>query len=60
VPLANGVGGEQTLDIGKAGEIAQIVAPSPGSAVSSVPSAHNVTRQKRHAPTASIILSLKI
>jgi hypothetical protein len=43
-PLANDVGGEQTLDIGKAGEIAQKVAPSPGSAVSSVTSTHDVTR----------------
>jgi hypothetical protein len=43
-PLANDVGGEQTLNIGKAGQIAQKVAPSPGSAVSSVTSAHAVTR----------------
>jgi hypothetical protein len=43
-PLANDVGGEQTLNIGKAGQIAQRVAPSPGSAVSSVTSAHHVTR----------------
>ena len=43
-PLANNVGGEQTLNIGKAGQIAQKVAPSPGSAVSSVTSAHDVTR----------------
>jgi hypothetical protein len=43
-PLANDVGGEQTLNIGKACQIAQIVAPSPGSAVSSVTSAHDVTR----------------
>jgi hypothetical protein len=43
-PLANDVGSEQTLNIGKAGQIAQKVAPSPGSAVSSVTSAHDVTR----------------
>jgi hypothetical protein len=43
-PLANDVGREQTLNIGKAGQIAQNVAPSPGSAVSSVTSAHDVTR----------------
>ncbi len=43
-PLANDVGGEQTLNIGKAGQIAQKVAPSPGSVVSSVTSAHHVTR----------------
>src|SRR5882672_3603934 len=43
-PLANDVGGEQTLYIGKAGQVAQNVAPSPGSAVSSVTSAHDVTR----------------
>src|SRR5712692_511694 len=40
----NDVGGEQTLNIGKAGQIAQKVAPSPGSSVSSVTSAHDVTR----------------
>jgi hypothetical protein len=44
-PLANDVGGEQTLNIGKAGQIAQKVAPSPGSAVSYVTSAHDVTCQ---------------
>ena len=44
-PLANDVGGEQTLNIGKAGQIAQKVAPSPGSAVSSVTSTHDVTHQ---------------
>jgi hypothetical protein len=43
-PLANDVGSEQTINIGKAGQIAQKVAPSPGSAVSSVTSAHDVTR----------------
>jgi hypothetical protein len=43
-PLANDVSGEQTLNIGKAGQIAQKVAPSPGSVVSSVTSAHDVTR----------------
>ncbi len=43
--LANDVRGEQTLDIGKAGQVAQKIAPSPGSAVSSVTSAHDVTRQ---------------
>ena len=43
-PLANDVGGEQTLNIGKAGQIAQKVAPSPGPAFSSVTSAHDVTR----------------
>jgi hypothetical protein len=43
-PLAIDVSGEQTLNIGKAGQIAQNVAPSPGSAVSSVTSAHDVTR----------------
>jgi len=43
-PLAIDVSGEQTLNIGKAGQIAQNVAPSPGSAFSSVTSAHDVTR----------------
>ena len=43
--LANDVRSEQTLDIGKAGQVAQKVAPSPGSAVSFVTSAHDVTRQ---------------
>jgi hypothetical protein len=32
-PLPDGVGGEQTIDIGKAGQITQKVAPFPGSAV---------------------------
>jgi hypothetical protein len=44
-PLANGVGGEQTFNIGKAGQIAQKEAPSPGPAVSYVTSAHDVTCQ---------------
>jgi len=43
-PLAIDVSGEQTLNIGKADQIAQNVAPSPGPAVSSVTSAHDVTR----------------
>jgi hypothetical protein len=43
--LANDIRGEQALDIGKAGQVTQKVAPSPGSAVSSVTSAHDVTRQ---------------
>src|SRR5258708_14349566 len=34
--LANDVGGEQTLNIGKAGQITQKVAPPPGAAVASV------------------------
>jgi hypothetical protein len=44
--LATAVIGEQTLNASKAGEIAQKVAPSPGSTVSSVTSAHDVTRQR--------------
>ena len=44
VPLAIDVSGEQALNIGKADQIAQNVAPSPGPAVSSVTSAHDVTR----------------
>jgi hypothetical protein len=47
VPLANRVGPEQAFNIGKAGEIAQNVMPSPGSEVSSVTSAsrsHNHLR----------------
>jgi hypothetical protein len=43
-PLANGVGSEQTTNIGKASQIAQKKAPLLGSAVSSVTSAHDVTR----------------
>ena len=43
--LANDIRGEQALDIGKTGQVAQKVSPSPGSAVSSVTSAHDVTRQ---------------
>jgi hypothetical protein len=58
-PLANHVGGEQTLNIGKACQIAQIVAPSPGPAVSSVTSAHDVTRQGS-APTRAYYFKLKI
>jgi hypothetical protein len=42
-PLRNDVGSEQTIDIGKAGQITQKVAPFPGSAVSCIPSAHDVT-----------------
>jgi len=57
--LANDIRGEQALDIGKAGQVAQKVAPSPGSAVSSVTSAHDVTRRIAPQP-APIILSLKI
>ena len=41
-PLSN-VGGEQTIDIGKAGQITQKVSPFPGSAVSCVTNAHDVT-----------------
>jgi hypothetical protein len=44
VPATDAIG-EQTLNTGKAGEIEQKVAPSPGPAVSSVTSAHDVTRQ---------------
>jgi hypothetical protein len=53
-PLADDVGGEQTPNIGKAGQIAQKVAPSPGSAVSSATSAHDVTRQG-HAPNPRLL-----
>jgi hypothetical protein len=42
--LSPDVGGEQTLNIGKAGEITQKVAQSPGSAISSITSAHDATR----------------
>jgi hypothetical protein len=44
VVLATGVIGEQAFNTGKAGEIAHEVAPSPGPTVSSVKSAHDVTR----------------
>jgi hypothetical protein len=57
--LANDVGGEQTLNIGKAGEIAQKVAPSPGSVVSLVTSAHAVTRRIM-LPTRAYYFKLKI
>lgn len=40
--LAKGVTGEQAFNTGKAGEIAQKVAASPGPTVSSVKSAHDV------------------
>jgi hypothetical protein len=55
-PLANDVGGEQALNIGKAGQIAQKVAPSPGSPISSVTSAHDVTRQGSRPNPHPIIL----
>jgi hypothetical protein len=42
--FATEVIGEQAFNIGKAGEIAQRVAPSPGSKASYVMSAHDVTR----------------
>jgi hypothetical protein len=48
-PLATDIIGEQTFRIGKAGEIAQRISPSPGSAVSLVTSAHDVTRFKDRA-----------
>jgi hypothetical protein len=43
VVLATEVIGEQPFNTGEAGKIAQEVAPSPGSTVSSVTSAHDVT-----------------
>jgi hypothetical protein len=55
----NDVGGKQTLNIGQASQIAQKEAASPGSAKSLVTSAHALSA-KNHAPTAVIILSLKI
>ena len=58
--LAHDVGGEQTLNIGKAGEIAQKVAPSPGPVVSLVTSAHAVTREGSCSQPAPFILSLKL
>jgi hypothetical protein len=61
VVLANGVIGEQAFNTGKAGEIAQIVAPSPGPTVSSVKSAHNVTRSGfRPNPRFGFYFKLKI
>jgi hypothetical protein len=42
--LSPDVGGKQTLDISIAGKIAQKVAQSPGSAISSITSAHDATR----------------
>jgi hypothetical protein len=56
--LANHAGGEQALDVSKAGQIAQKVASSPGSAISSVTSAHDVTRSRPQL--ASITLGLKL
>jgi hypothetical protein len=44
VALATSVIDEQAFKTGKAGEIAQKVAPSPGPTVYSVKSAHDVTR----------------
>jgi hypothetical protein len=42
--MGGGVMGEQTFNTGKAGEIAQKVAPSPGPTDSSIRSTHDVTR----------------
>jgi hypothetical protein len=59
--LATAVIGEQTLNASKAREVAQKVAPSPGSAVSSVTSAHDVTRQGfRPNPRIGLYFKLKI
>jgi len=41
VPLANGVGGEQTFNVGKTDEIAQRIVAPPGSEITS---AHDDTR----------------
>src|ERR1700751_2415834 len=62
MPLATDVIGEQTLDIGKASEVAQKVAPSAGPAISSVTSAHDVTRLGSRPQPAlhTFTLSLKI
>jgi hypothetical protein len=46
VPLAADIAGEQTLNIGKASEIAQRIVPSAGSAISFVTSAHDGTRSE--------------
>lgn len=48
--LANDIVGKQTLDIGKACEIAQMISPFSGSAVSRNTSAHDDTRL-RFAPS---------
>jgi hypothetical protein len=56
-PLATDIIGEQTLNIGKAGEIAQRISPSPGSAVSFVTSAHDDTRlRSRPSPRLGRLL----
>jgi hypothetical protein len=59
-PIANEFDGKQTFHLGQACEIAQSVAPSPSSPISSITSAHNVTH-KDHAPASrSFILYLKL
>jgi hypothetical protein len=59
--LATDITGKQPLYIGKAGEIAQRISPSPGSAVSFVTSAHDDTRLRisPQPPTRAFILTLK-
>jgi hypothetical protein len=57
--FASDMGGKQTLNIGQASQIAQKETASPGSAESFVTSAH-ASPAKNHAPTALIILSLKL
>jgi hypothetical protein len=60
MPLAADIIGEQAPNIRKAGEIPQKVAPSPGSAISFVSSAHHVTRLGCPQPASqNFILGLK-
>jgi hypothetical protein len=59
--FANDLAGEQTLNVGKAGEIAQEVTPFPGSAISSVTRTHNDTRSgSRPNPRLDAYFKLKI
>jgi hypothetical protein len=60
MPLAADIIGEQAPNIRKAGDIPQKVAPSPGSAISFVSSAHHVTRSGCPQPASrNFILGLK-
>jgi hypothetical protein len=59
--LARDIGGKQTLNVGKAGEIAQEVTPFPGSAISSVTRTHNDTHSgSRPNPRLVAYFKLKI
>jgi hypothetical protein len=55
MPLATDIIGEQAPNIREAGEIAQKVAPSPGSAISFVTSAHHLTHLEAPNPRLGVL-----